>query len=304
MNRGRPWAAWAAALLPLLTVFGCRSIPTAAERGDSAVSLLHAAGLHPVTLRAGTFDLFAGLPASNTLEGPLTVYLEGDGLAWRSGSRPSDDPTPVHPVALEMAAAHAVTDAPAAPVAYLARPCQYTGARSARGCNVRYWTESRFADEVIVSTGLALDEIKHRLGANEVVLVGFSGGAAVAALLAARRADIVGLVTVAGNLDPGAWTAHHRVTPLDGSLDPVAFSPRLRDLPQVHFVGSDDRVVPPMLVRGFTARLDGRVSPSVVEVPGFDHHCCWARDWPRLQRQATTSIEQQVAASRPSEFFR
>jgi hypothetical protein len=51
----------------------------------------------------------------------LSVYIEGDGLAWMSRRRLSRDPTPVDPLALDLAALD-----PAANVVYLARPCQHT----------------------------------------------------------------------------------------------------------------------------------------------------------------------------------
>jgi hypothetical protein len=43
----------------------------------------------------------------------------------------------------------------------------------------------------------------------------------VASLVAARRHDVVRLVTVAGNLDHLAWTTLHGVSPLTGSLNPA-----------------------------------------------------------------------------------
>ena len=52
----------------------------------------------------------------------LRVYIEGDGHAWESRTRPASDPTPRNPVALDLAMADPGTD----PVLYLARPCQRT----------------------------------------------------------------------------------------------------------------------------------------------------------------------------------
>jgi hypothetical protein len=68
---------------------------------------------------------------------------------------------------------------------------------------------------VISASNQAVDALKQRYGAQEIVLVGYSGGGAVAALVAARRTDVVRLVTVAGNLDHLAWTHLHSVPPPD-----------------------------------------------------------------------------------------
>ena len=62
-------------------------------------------------------------PADGPVDGPVDevhVYIEGDGYAWATTTDPSDDPTPINPLALRLAA---VDDAPN--VLYLARPCQF-----------------------------------------------------------------------------------------------------------------------------------------------------------------------------------
>ncbi|MFY9477644.1 MAG: hypothetical protein WAQ08_08300 [Aquabacterium sp.] len=124
--------------------------------------------------------------------------------------------------------------------------------------------------------------IKRRHGASRLVLVGYSGGGAVAALLAARRADVVALVTVAGNLDHQAWTSLHGIRPLDSSLNPIDQAGRLARLRQWHLVGEQDRVVPADLVRAFVARQGSGAQATVIVELGFGHACCWAQQWPRL----------------------
>ena len=86
-----------------------------------------------------------------------------------------------------------------------------------------------------------------------------------------------GLVTVAANLDPEAWTLHHELSPLVGSLDPVAQAGRLRGLPQMHLAGSDDRVVPAYTRGRFLAAAG--TEQRIVE--GASHGCCWVDSWPR-----------------------
>lgn len=210
----------------------------------------------------------------------LVVYIEGDGRAWESRSRPSPDPTPTDPVALRMAAQDT---APA--VLYLARPCQYVRNEDSRGCASAYWTERRFAPEVLASLNLAVDRTVARLGASRVVLIGYSGGGTVAALLAERRADAAGLATVAGVLDHRAWTRHHGVSPLDGSDNPADHLDRLSRVAQWHFVGAGDPVVPPGLTEAVVERMGRPKTARVVRLDGFDHACCWDEAWPRLRRR-------------------
>lgn len=268
MNRQYPLRT-AAALLTLL-LNACSTLPDADTRLHSAQTLAAAQGWQAHALRAGAFDLMAWAPAGRPGSSTLTVYVEGDGLAWLNSSTPSDDPTPTRPMLLRMAIAQ-----PDGNAAYLARPCQYTRQRDPR-CAAPYWTEKRFASEVVEAMSNGLDALKRERQATTLILVGYSGGGAITALLAERRHDVTAWITVAGNIDTQAWTAYHHISPLLGSLDPMAASARLHDLAQWHFVGSRDRIVPPELVRGFASQMG---NAQVIEREGYDHVCCWADDW-------------------------
>lgn len=269
-------------LVALCLLAGCTAVPSVEERQRHADELAAAQGWRVERMRAGDFELLAYLPTRIAPGSTLTIYLEGDGFAWRSRSQPSDDPTPIDALGLRLALAQ-----PAGNVAYLARPCQFP-APAAAECAQRYWTYARFAAEVIDATDDAVDRLKTRFAARQLVLVGYSGGAAVAALLAARRADVGQLISVAGNLDTDAWTQHHRVSPLRGSLNPAHgdFRPGMR---QWHFVGGRDRIIPAALVQAFAGRFAAGQRPLVHVEPDYDHHCCWVDDWPRLWNMAAES---------------
>jgi dienelactone hydrolase len=172
---------------------------------------------------------------------------------------------------------------PAGNAVYVARPCQYVDAEQT-GCPSRYWTSERFSAEVIAATSCTAEKLKQRYQAHRLLLVGYSGGAAVAALVAARRDDIAGLITIAGNLDHAAWTHHHKVSPLVGSLNPADESAKLERIPQWHFVGLNDRNITPALVQGFADLFPAATRPKIEIQPGFDHVCCWAENWPSLWR--------------------
>jgi dienelactone hydrolase len=209
--------------------------------------------------------------------GILRIYIEGDGNSFTAGGRPTSDPTPIRPIAFQLALAD---DSEA--VAYLGRPCQYTSDRTAKGCDVRQWTSHRFSDQAVLATDRAVSHLKGKFKADRVVLIGFSGGGAIATLLAARRSDVAALVTVAGTLDHRLWTELHLVNDLTGSLNPVSVAPGLRRLPQVHFVGSDDRVMPKTIAESYMRASGPNAAARLVVVPDADHECCWAEMWPRL----------------------
>jgi pimeloyl-ACP methyl ester carboxylesterase len=90
------------------------------------------------------------------------------------------------------------------------------------------------------------------------------------------------VVTVAANLDHAAWTALHEVSPLWGSLNPADYAASLRQLPQLHLAGAEDRVVPSDVAAAYVERLTPGHRVKLVVIPDFDHECCWVEAWDRL----------------------
>ncbi|QKE63680.1 dienelactone hydrolase family protein [Aquipseudomonas campi] len=269
----------------LLPLFGlallaaCASFPSPDERRQQAAALAQGQHWQSLELQAGAFRLQAYVPRAASASEELTIYLEGDGFAWLNARQPSPDPTPLDPLALRLALAQ-----PDGHAAYLGRPCQYLDGERPP-CQKRYWTQARFAEEVVHSLDQAADQLKVRAGAQRLVLVGYSGGGALALLLAARREDVARVVTVAGNLDHLAWTRHHRVTPLQDSLNPATLRPHLAGVEQIHLLGEQDRVIPPRLVEAFVAGYPPGHRAQVRMLAGYDHRCCWAENWAQLWRQ-------------------
>ena len=171
-------------------------------------------------------------------------------------------------------------------VLYLARPCQLTTRATKKACALPYWSGRRFSEEVVSSMNRAVSHYQMETGARRLVIIGYSGGGAVAALIAARRDDVALLITVAGTLNHRIWTSHHEVSPLTGSLNPVDQAPRLAAIQQTHFVGADDEIVPPLVAETFMRALPSLDNARVVRIPGYDHPCCWVRDWPALLARA------------------
>lgn len=183
----------------------------------------------------------------------LTIYIEGDGRSWISRTRLSSDPTPRQPIALKLA----IQD-PNHKVAYLARPCQYTPIANQPACDPSIWSNRRFSNTVITSMNEAITKLKQKADAQKIHLVGFSGGAAVAILIAERRTDIATLRTVAGDLNPNRLAEYHHTTPLNSneSLNPIEAIPRLTHLPQYHFSGEKDKIVPPFIAIEFVNKIN------------------------------------------------
>lgn len=260
-------------LLACLAQIGCASSP--GQRLANAETIAKSGGLISGHVAAGDFLLATWhSPVSSTVD--LVIYIEGDGLAWLSRSHVSSDPTPVAPVALQLAARDAL------PVVYLARPCQFTAALSPDICrDERWWTGARFSAAVIAAFDQAIDTLKVQFEAQRIHLVGYSGGGAIAVLVAARRNDISSLRTVAGNLNHAEVNAHHNVSQMPDSLNPINYAAQVSHLPQLHFVGLNDAVIPPHIAQNFLHRLGVGTCARIITVQAT-HSTGWQEQWPHL----------------------
>lgn len=257
---------WGALLLA-----GCAS-HSVEDRIALAEKIANENNFSKVEIKTDRFDLVSFVGPQKH-RGVLYVYIEGDGFAWVTRSRPSRNPTPIDPIALKLA----VLDGQDA--VYLARPCQYA---YKRGCQQRYWTSGRFSPDVIDAMDDAITRLKQDSGAAQLVLIGYSGGGTIAALVAARRTDVIHLITVAGNLDHVAWARLHAIPELRGSSNPPDYWRALAGIRQTHFVGEIDPVIPIDVYRSYRQAFPGDANIRVNVVPQADHGCCWERVWPRV----------------------
>lgn len=200
--------------------------------------------------------------------GILHVYLDGDGTPWRR-RRVAEDPTSRNPLILEL------MKQDSAPAIMLGRPC-YHAAGPEEACHFRYWTSHRYAKDAVNSLVQALRQWVAIHGAHNIVLIGYSGGGALAALMAPRIPEVALIVTVAGNLDVAGWNALHGYPPFNDSLNPLDYATAISHIRQIHFSGGEDRIVPISLIRNFAAKS---AQARIVEYPDFDHVCCWLDEW-------------------------
>lgn len=201
--------------------------------------------------------------------GGIHVYIEGDGSPWvNGGATVAADPTPRSPLALQLMAASPYNSV------YVGRPCYFDLHRS-DDCDERFWTSARYSREVVDSMLAAITRLRDKQ--QPVVLIGYSGGGTLAALVADQIEGPRLLITIAGNLDIDRWTEHHGYLPLTDSLNPMTIA-NLRGLPQVHLIAQLDQVVPASQIEAFAMRHGG----TVKRFDAFDHRCCWKTVWPAL----------------------
>ena len=205
----------------------------------------------------------------------LRVYFGGDGRPWVDG-RVARDPTGRRQLGLRLFLADPAADA------YLGRPC-YHGGAAAPGCDPALWTSARYSPAVVGAMATGIAQLRALHGARRVELVGYSGGGTLALLVAAREPAVDRVITVAPLLDPVAWTAHHRLAPLAGSLSPLD-APYPGGHAEWHLLGGRDAVVPPRLAARYAAH---RPEAHFRVIDRFDHRCCWLAHWPGLLGELT-----------------
>ena len=231
-------------------------------------------GFASAPLEGGGLVFAALLKAPTTPVDSLIVYIEGDGRVVEFSGQISANPTPRRPISWKLARRD-----PAPAVLYLPRLGQYSEAYAAADYR-QYWTGKRFAPEIVRAMSLALDKAKARAHARQLHLIGFSGGGAVAALLAASRDDVASLATVAGLLNHAFWTAKHNYKPLVGSLNPSDTAHSLRHIPQIHFYGKQNTIISPEISEHFL-RLGAFANAQRVGVVA-GHNDGWENAWPGL----------------------
>ena len=201
-------------------------------------------------------------------QGVYKFYIEGDGHAFNSHGMPTNNPTPNGTLVRELAFNDKTPN-----VIYLARPCQYTQDKI---CRKRHWSRARFAPEII---NAEYDVVKKIAGDNPVILVGFSGGAQIAGLISTAKSGlkVKKIITIAGNLDHFAWIRYQQLPPLNESLSLDAYKNEFSKIPQIHYVGTEDKVIPPKLVKDFVGK-----DKKVIEVEGASHNFGWEAVYPNI----------------------
>ena len=275
------------ALLTLVLVSACNFQRTVKNRVINADTLIMLSDLQSIRLKTPDFSLYAAYRFTKP-NGLLNVYIEGDGRSWVSRYQLSSDPTPINPVALRLAIIQA-EQSKDDNIAWLARPCQYQANRLDFSCDPKYWSSHRFAQKVVDATNVAIDKLMQKSGANKVRLIGFSGGGAVAVLVAAKRDDVDSLVTIAGNLDHQQVNDYHHVSSLTGSLNPKDIATKLKSIPQMHFIGRNDEVIPIEISRDFISIQKGTCAKQVI-VAGVEHINGWKTQWPDLLGSITKDL--------------
>jgi pimeloyl-ACP methyl ester carboxylesterase len=171
----------------------------------------------------------------------------------------------------------------------------YLSSTELKDCPSTLWTSARFGNEALAQSNRALDRFITQIKRNvpdsstsvlKLNLIGYSGGGALATLLAARRGDVACVVTIASPLDIEAWAQLKKVAPLSESFNPAYPDQRLQEISQNHWYGANDKIVPPESLGRYQNWPSNSNPKQLVRImPGFNHQDFWVRDWSLLSSQ-------------------
>lgn len=231
----------------------------------------------------------------------LNIYIEGDGFAWINPYTISNNPTPLNPIALLLAA----KDNSENSILYLSRPCQYIES----DCNNKYWTDSRYSIEVIESYIEIIDEYIKNNKIEEINLIGFSGGANIALILTAyfedkksfieilknqkiffnknlnnyqtrNTAKINFLIGVAPNIDHVKLNKIKEASPLSDSLNAIDFAEVTKFTKQLYFIGKKDKVIDLEILKNYIEKYN---NAKLILIEDLGHSTKeWDKKWQEI----------------------
>jgi predicted esterase len=255
----------------LLICASCSSVNSRIKQADTIASK---ASLRKEPVAGKNFRLITFRKITDS-KAALHVYIEGDGRAYVNRAMASHNPTPGNPVGLKLASID-----PSPNILYIARPYQYYESSESFAYQSKYWTTARYSDKVAGDINEVITQVKNKSNIRDIILIGYSGGGALAALIAAGRNDVTLLVTVAGNLDTDFHTSLHNVSPLEESLNPADFPDKLKNVKQIHFVGGRDTVVPPSVAESYRKKIAPQPENfRIIEIKENTHGRGWEKDW-------------------------
>ena len=120
-----------------------------------------------------------------------------------------------------------------------------------------------------------LHAIRTVSGDSPLVLVGFSGGAHLAVQVAPQLPNLLGVVSVAGNLNDAYFADYH------GLPDPEHIPAIPLEVPLWSLSGGEDRVIPPDLTK-FMLRDHRDACQSHRILEGAGHAGPWSLDWAQI----------------------
>ena len=154
-------------------------------------------------INGGEFEIYSA-QSQNVRKSCSYFHLEGDGFAWKSRTSFLMIQHQKNAVATKLAIKENKPD-----TIYLCKTLSIWRETLRKKCSQIYWSSHRYSPEIIESVSRAITILKNNNN-KTIRLIGFSGGGAIAVLVAARRDDVGAIYTVAGNLNSKLIMERHK----------------------------------------------------------------------------------------------
>jgi len=234
-------------------------------------------GLVPKIYQTKNFKIYTLQKISNP-KAKVRIYFEGDGKAFITRNIASPNPTPTSYFLINL-----IAQDHSANVIYIARPCQFVQDPKCYGVGAeKNWTNGRFSKEVIDS----INEVMMDFRAHNIELIGYSGGANImkyAAISSQKHyGNVLNLRTIAGNLNNEKFSQIHHVKAEYEFYDDESLSQRLSKIPQIHFVGGSDEIIPEIIAQSYRDKLPVKNCVQIIKIPTASHSSGWEENWHEL----------------------
>lgn len=192
----------------------------------------------------------------------LRIYIEGNAV---TGGLFDKYAKVEHPVAMQLALKD---DYPY--IIYLGRPCYYV---EQKACRPIAWEEGKYMPEIVDEMKAAIERIQKKYRITDIELIGYDGGGTLAMLLAARLKNAkVNVITIGGILNTEHYALFHDEQYPKDSLNPANERFLLSAIPQVHYVGGKDNVMPLAFTQDFVKKMPKPLSVKIKALPNADHY--------------------------------
>jgi len=264
-------------LLCIFSVSSCRN----SQRSNvsqkilsiNADTIAHKNGFKKELIDGGDFIFTTYSKITNPLS-DYVFYIEGDGNITKFGGTPSKNPTPRNPMVLKLAIKDMREN-----VVYVARPCQYTPMSMNPKCTEEYWTNKRWSEDSVDNINNVINSLASK--AKNIHLVGFSGGGGIAVLVAVKNKKVKDIITVAGNLNVSEFIRYHKNIPCLGSMNPIDYAKKIKNIPQIHLSGSEDKRVPFFIADSFIKKSNSSCVKHRI-IDGNTHSKGWLENWENI----------------------
>lgn len=251
-----------------LLLFLANCSQSSPDQRNSLIDELNLNNFNKNTYTTESFNIFSLEKIKNNKK--LIIYVEGDGLSWVDRFTPSSNPTPTDPLAFKLA----LTDENEN-IIYLARPCQYEWSNI---CNKEIWTIAQYSSTVLNSYKEIINYLSKSF--DEIHLVGYSGGAGIVMYLGSiDNTSIKSIRTIAGNINHNELSKILKISRLKKSINFYSIEKKINTIPQVHYYGLKDKIVPNELQTSYKIRNSKNKCIKIESVSKATHNEGWVDFW-------------------------